>query len=1551
MMWARFLLVCPVVLLGVTLASLGQPVPPPVPIDGPPIPENPDGVPYWPVLVLPTEQGLTKRLEAARDYLKVKDYPLAVRQVQFVLDTPEDLLVKPKAGKGNWESIRRLAEQVLEEASPQARDAYRTIYDPQAKELLSKAQRQVDPQILADLVRRFRYTPSGEQALTLLAGYHLDRGQAPQAARCYAELLRVTPADKQPTGTLVRATAAFRAAGPAPLADAAWKALQARARNDVVKLGQRDFRLADLDKSLGKDALATARAGFDTRLYRGDERRNRAYAAQPPLLEAFATAETTTIPQGHDLLAKARKNSPKALPGAHPLAVGNRVLYRTSLGIAALHTTTGKQVWHAPMDLTLEGLLRDPARKQQILRWNGYYKEGLQGVLFENSLTGTFSTDGQHVFAVEDCALPVPPFMLWEMANGRKHLFSTLRDWLACNRLRAFDAATGKPAWQHGGPKAVAPGEFADVLFLGPPLPLDGLLWVPVEKQLKLLLYALDPATGEVRFSQNLGGLSDKIQMNLLRRCSALHLAAADGLILVPTHHGALIAFDPLARRIAWAHTYADRPALNFDNVSPEMHEQRAQWDNAVRNGTPLVADGRVVLTGPDLQSVRCLRLEDGKEVWKAEMTPGEDLFVAAVHQGGVLVVGRGNCRLLHLGNGSQMWQHQAAAPSGQGVLCGDTYWLPVQEGGLLGLDLVAGKPPVRVGEFGSPVLGNLIVHDAAFWSQDALKLTAYPDVTKRLLALDELLEVNPENWNARLERSRMRLGKGQAKGAVDDVRLVLAHPRLDEAQRPKVREVLFDALTQLLSREPAAAGPFLEEYLTLAAAPVVADVSAEARAKLERDRSRRQMQANTLVARGHAAAGRYREAADLLLRVLRSGAADLLPHPEERTVETRADVQVETALRDLLRAAPPDGVEAIRAALAQAAKEPTGAGGSEGLLRLARMADVFPPADRLALLERLIDIGMSPSRVLLLLDAVEGRLTRPDDVAGVLLLRAEALARAGLTADAVEGYRRLGRDFAAVAVRDGRTGAQLLEEARQDKRLLAGFEAPPGWSATRFAIKEERVATAEPPKPLLRLTDDHEFGYHSAGELRDEPVRRLRPAPALAETLRIGHDAKGKAIVVRDLAGATLWSVPTIATPLDRFIQDEPTGGYLVLGPVAVVHVHNHLYGLDLLERRLRWSMRLIEPDRSNPQQLQNLGLTITLQGRLQGMEPNGQAWAVNVGLGGPAGPDRVLVQLRDTVAALDPATGQLLWKRPEPAGVTLVGDDATVLVMESCPNDTSYKQIRAVRTADGRAVRLAPGVKDLIAGHKRTTFLGADLLLWAGHAEGQEDQLRRYDPVAGKDRWRLTLPVTTTWLDSAVPGVVALTHKPGEVRVLDLAAGKLLDPVLAVPADAMDMNLPHFLLGDERHWYVVARRNFADDGLATEPSYHVPITVPVLLAHGKVFAFDRATGKLAWGARTPGQLLLLDPLADVPFLLGVGDATKEVNPGTGQGRRFIRVDVLDKATGKLLFHHEEELPDNPTNPQRLPYWEYFHTPRYDPLANWLELSGPAVKIRIDGK
>jgi hypothetical protein len=90
---------------------------------------------------------------------------------------------------------------------------------------------------------------------------------------------------------------------------------------------------------------------------------------------------------------------------------------------------------------------------------------------------GTLSSDGQHVFAIEDLSLNLSP----PWAN--RFMFRPNRrsgPWEAkpYNRLAAYDVRTGKLAWHLGGAADELGLPQAGTFFLGSPLPLGGQIYV-----------------------------------------------------------------------------------------------------------------------------------------------------------------------------------------------------------------------------------------------------------------------------------------------------------------------------------------------------------------------------------------------------------------------------------------------------------------------------------------------------------------------------------------------------------------------------------------------------------------------------------------------------------------------------------------------------------------------------------------------------------------------------------------------------------------------------------------------------------------------------------------------------------------------------------------------------------------------------------------------------------------------------------------------------------------------------------------------------------------
>src|SRR5439155_20360578 len=96
--------------------------------------------------------------------------------------------------------------------------------------------------------------------------------------------------------------------------------------------------------------------------------------------------------------------------------------------------------------------------------------------------------------------------------------------------------------------------------FLGPPLPLNGKLYVLNEKEQELRLIALDPATGEVIGKpQRLADMREKINVEVNRRFNADHLAYGEGILVCPTNSGGILGVDLLTNSLIWAYGYRDK--------------------------------------------------------------------------------------------------------------------------------------------------------------------------------------------------------------------------------------------------------------------------------------------------------------------------------------------------------------------------------------------------------------------------------------------------------------------------------------------------------------------------------------------------------------------------------------------------------------------------------------------------------------------------------------------------------------------------------------------------------------------------------------------------------------------------------------------------------------------------------------------------------------------------------------------------------------------------------------------------------------------------------
>ncbi|CAN0366985.1 unnamed protein product, partial [Ectocarpus sp. 4 AP-2014] len=190
--------------------------------------------------------------------------------------------------------------------------------------------------------------------------------------------------------------------------------------------------------------------------------------------------------------------------------------------------------------------------------------------------------------------------------------------------LAAFGLASGgKLRWRidAAGPA----GPVAGGRFLGPPAAAEDRLYTLVEIEQSICLVQIDSDTGTTEWVQPI--------MRSQREAPADPAAAGvtptigDRLVYCPTGRGAVVAVDPLLRRIAWVHYLG----VDKDEARPARQNGwrgfrgRARLDDldAWRHGRVVENQGRLVVVSPVSQSLQVLDAATGEALWRRKRPSG----------------------------------------------------------------------------------------------------------------------------------------------------------------------------------------------------------------------------------------------------------------------------------------------------------------------------------------------------------------------------------------------------------------------------------------------------------------------------------------------------------------------------------------------------------------------------------------------------------------------------------------------------------------------------------------------------------------------------------------------------------------------------------------------------------------------------------------------------------------------------------------------------------------------------------------------------------------
>ena len=350
------------------------------------------------------------------------------------------------------------------------------------------------------------------------------------------------------------------------------------------------------------------------------------------------------------------------MPVAQPLAAADYVLIRTPAALYGVNFANGRLEWRAG---PIAQQQPDRSQSAAVIRANGGIifngqDPSLTDKLWENATYSTLASDGDYVFEVEEVPDSSGIPQIQQRRIFRPGMVGGLTD-NPTNELAAYNLHTqGKIVWKVGGEKKdhdVEP-QLTGAFFLGPPLPLLGRLYVLAEIKGEIRLVVLDSKTGKMDWSQQLASPEEaNVLGSGFRRATGVSPSYADGVLICPTSAGAIVAVDIANRSLLWGYEYPHGQqnqiqqqqmmqirmgrVVNAYNMQNFMGDR---WSDA----TATIADGCVIVTPVESEELFCLSLIDGKLLWK--MDRGENVYVAGMRDGKVLLVGRKQVQAYSIG-------------------------------------------------------------------------------------------------------------------------------------------------------------------------------------------------------------------------------------------------------------------------------------------------------------------------------------------------------------------------------------------------------------------------------------------------------------------------------------------------------------------------------------------------------------------------------------------------------------------------------------------------------------------------------------------------------------------------------------------------------------------------------------------------------------------------------------------------------------------------------------------------------------------------------------
>lgn len=1473
----------------------------------------------------PYDRTLANTFDRCQRLLQQKNFADGLEGLDLLLGQEKDTALKPVKGNEKFRSLKREALLLIGNLPPEGLESYRLQFGATADKALKAALEGGDPEQLTTVVRRYFHTPAGYQAALLLARHHLDHGRPLAAALMLQSLCDAVPA-RQLIGPQMLSLAALswhRAGHTQRAAELLATVFKETPQAQLTLAGKTvpsTTKIPDLtawiQQTVGAVPSKTLAAAQQWAMFRGHPSRNATMSGGSPLLNARWHANVVEDQQMGLQLHEDRRNylnqGIPTIPALQALAIDRYILYRTpyaALPVVAVDFESGKMSWFS-RPITHTSNQKDFNRNDPVAN------QALSERAWMNLNYGGLSSDGARVFFIEESPGAA------NSAASINHRHMRMRGgwgWngeggsgvsQAPNLLYACDIATqGKQQWVVGGMDSEMEPRLATATFLGPPLPLNGQLYILAEIKQAITLVVLDSATGKLQWQQELMLLDEQSQalFSHWRRISGVSPTYAEGLLLCPTSTGDLIAVDITQRTLAWIfqqkafnashQNWNGSPLLAMLNNGPGL-APGSYWNEE----TAVVSGGNVIFTSPESDQLYCLDLMTGNQKW--ELPRQQNLYVGGIADNRVILVGRRSLTSLNLDNKSSSWPTalqlpNGSVPSGRGFISQDYYYLPVSTGEVLKIDLRDGLVKARSRSSSGSIPGNLICYRGNVLSMSVDRLEKYAQADLLKTQAEELLAKNPADWRGLGWRGEIALDEGRLEAAIGDLRTAYqtlsklpknntdsAAVALLDSETERVRGMLFNALKQQVSSDYVKHRGLLPELESMIG-------SDDDRAGWLR-----------LVAIGSQQEGKPLEALEYFLALsdLKPSSTDL--EDIDLQYQVRRDAWIQSRLLEIwtkLSAAERTEWDRLLDKRWQTVSSYSTRLAAPAVRRYVTLFGFHPSAN--AARERLL--ALLGSEAPLESETLLRQLEQTNDVElkRRSLARLASLYQAGGRTQAAANYYTLLRDkYGDELCLEEQTGRQWYDSVPANSdvgQILCGKTAWP-----HGTVEEVR-------SPIRNNPNEN----HNQPQFVNIKLQGAAGGPL--EGHQLLFDQNTSMLLLRDGNGRT---------ELRFNMQHNGTANFGINAPGVIATAHDHLLLLNIGWRLIAFDL-LGPSKKSSASQLAPLwSFDFADQNILamqqnhnhhdileqQNLKNNWGIWRRKLvnplnkfayGSAAFCGSHGVAVVRQREVTLLDPANGQPIWvRRAIPEDCEILADDEHIVL-----TPRNGQEPVVLRSLDGGAI---PGKHSLPARDVILAMHGTKLVFTEN--TGEKTRLNFCDAVTGKRTLLGEYPLSqrngakADLLDNAIavvsPGPKAET---AQLEIFALADGRrtlntVFPHVGGIQEIRVQRTADQFLL-----LVNTGSRGRGNPKLLYQPAFH-DNTPHHNLWTGTLHAFDRESGVALWpvGATLNQHAFLSIQPTELPVLTFVRMAQA---PQRRSGNQMLSVLCLDKRTGRMIYQKDD--------------------------------------------